>query len=95
MKRFAILFSVAAVFVCVTAAYYLSYRLSGDRQTQEPQAPTTSFLQSPSGRRETARRYWSILRWIILWRSTMLRRTAVRSRTELCLWPCTAWTGKV
>lgn len=53
MKRFAILFSVAAVFVCVTAAYYLSYRLSGDRQTQEPQAPTTSFLQSPSGQRES------------------------------------------
>ena len=53
MKRFAILFSVAAVFVCVTAAYYLSYRLSGDRQTQEPQAPTTSFLQPPSGQRES------------------------------------------
>ena len=32
MKRFAILVSVAAVFVSVTAVYYLSYRLSGQRQ---------------------------------------------------------------
>ena len=52
MKRFAILFSAAAVFVCVTAAYYLSYRLSHEEQEGEPQ--TASFLQTSPGRGESA-----------------------------------------
>ena len=49
MKRFAILVSVAAVFVSVTAVYYLSYRLSGQRQEGERETETVSFIQVPAG----------------------------------------------